>query len=115
VRRTDVPLERELRQRIRAERYRWPFELLPESRGQLLVVYLDRPWRLVSLEGVSAAELSSARFGPGNLYDGVCELTGRSPGARVDFVLEDLVGGARTEFRAVPRDGEPVLAEHTGE
>lgn len=108
VRRSDAPLEKAFRQRIYRDRNLWPFEGLNIGTAGIGVTYLDRAWRLVSLEGVAPGpDVRTADA----LYDLVCERAGRSPGARIDFVLADPESGARTEFRSVPRDGAPVVAE----
>jgi hypothetical protein len=118
VRRADVPLDRKLRQRIYRDRDLWPFEGLGAAPGGILVSYLGRAGILVSLEGVAigALELGPRVDGDlSNLYDEICEHAGRSPRARIDFVLADPESGARTEFRSVPRDGETVLAERASD
>jgi hypothetical protein len=110
VLRHGVPLDRERRDRIRNERYRWPFQVEGAEADRPIVSYLGRRWRLLSVEGIDAARLDDRL-----LYDALCDRTGRSPRPRIDFVLEALDTGQRTEFRAVPRDATASLAEREGE
>jgi len=109
VRRDGVPLDHGRRQRIRDDRNTWPFTVVAATEEEVVVAYLRRSWRLAELEGVGVERLGE------RLYDSVCRLRGRSPGPRIDFVLESLEDGTRTCFRDVPRDGRTVLAERLEE
>ncbi|HKB17225.1 MAG TPA: hypothetical protein VKF62_14250, partial [Planctomycetota bacterium] len=114
IRRLDgVRLSRANRQAVYRSRYQWPFEGIRVEGESLLVRSGDRAWELLSIEGVPAVDLLASwkrresrhlpSLFPTDLFDLLCDLTGRSPGETVSFELRDPSTGGTVRLGSVPR------------
>ncbi len=113
-----VPLTRANRQSVYRSRFRWPFEEIDVEGESLLVRSEDRVWELLSVEGVSAAELLADWIGreprdrlflfPSDLFDTLCQVAVRSPGETVALELRDRSTGETVRLDSAPRTGRLV-------
>lgn len=124
----DVALDGARRRSTLEDRLAWPFELLT-SEPSVTCRFEGRSWELLELEGVAAERLqehartrgrlilqpsasSSIRvLRTSELYDMLCELTGRSPGPTVALVLHDPATGERLALDALERRRPPAGRE----